>query len=568
MRIVLVNWARIWDGTARGGGVNGYCQALALELVGRGHQVVALCGGTTYEPERGSRRIGPCLIQRHPDWLGIRIFEVINSPVLAPALAQFRDPASEITSPALEAEVEALMRQLAPDAVHFHNIEGFSAGCVAAVRRGAPAAAIFFSLHNWHTICPQVYLMQGHRRPCRDFANGRNCTNCIPTVDPAQEKRRLAFGGETAQFTWQRREEDLDNHAGNPATPAEPTGAVRQLLRRARQAAIAVRAGHIAPPPFAPSLTDPRSVPLEVLEPMPIQGDDTRGQTSSLLQAQRPHPWSPQRSQIPAWRPLLNTIEPEPPAADAPNTYALRRQAMIAMLNSCDGVLAVSSYVHRKFDALGVDRRLLRTVHIGSPLPALIARRPEAIFPPPPFDPLRPRPLRLVFAGYNNWYKGLPMLADSLELLTPEILSRIHLFVYALNGQEIEPQLRRLETRLAALTLRNGYQQEDLPWLLGGMDLGIVPSVWWDNGPQTVMEFLACGIPVLAAELGGIPDFVCDGHNGLLFCGNDRWDLARRIAHVVREPALLERLRTNIRPPKSIAEHAAELERLYSDPLS
>ena len=54
----------------------------------------------------------------------------------------------------------------------------------------------------------------------------------------------------------------------------------------------------------------------------------------------------------------------------------------------------------------------------------------------------------MAFVGYNNWYKGLPMLGDSLELLTPEVLRHIHLFVYAFNGEQQEPQLRRLEPRL------------------------------------------------------------------------------------------------------------------------
>lgn len=550
----MVNWAKIWDGASHGGGVNGYCQAIALELLARGHEVISLCGGTTYEPEPGTRRLGPCSLRRHPDWFGIRVFEVINSPVLAPAMAQFRDPLGEITSSTLEKEIHDLMQTLAPDVVHFHNIEGFSAGCISAIRRAAPSAVIFYTLHNYHTICPQVYLMQGHRRPCRNFNGGRNCTNCIPTIDPLEEKRRLAFGGPAPEFTWNQQEAEED-HAADGSS-------VRHLLRRVKKVAASVRAGQM-PIPIAP---EPASVPLNILNPEPMEGEDIRGQTKRLLLSQRPHPWC--GADIPAWRPLLNTVEPEPPSDHPPNRYARRRKAMIDMLNACDGVLAVSGYVHHKFASLGVNQRHLRTLHIGSHMPDVVATRPEAVFAPPPIDPANPRPIRMAFAGYNNWYKGLPMLADSLELLTPEYLARIHLFVYALNGEEMEPRLRRLEPRLAALTMRHGYEIEELPWFISGMDLGLVTSVWWDNGPQTVMEFLACGVPLLAAELGGIPDFVRDGENGLLFRGNDRWDLARRIAEVVRNPGILAHLRAGVKPPKTMAQHAAELESLYSEPLS
>jgi glycosyltransferase involved in cell wall biosynthesis len=174
----------------------------------------------------------------------------------------------------------------------------------------------------------------------------------------------------------------------------------------------------------------------------------------------------------------------------------------------------------------------------------------------------------MAFMGYNNWYKGLQMLADSLDLLTPEVLGRIHLHVYALEGQQMESQFRTMEPRLGGLTIRHGYRYEEIPSLLAGVDLGLVTSVWWDNAPQTVMEFAACGIPVLAAALGGIPDFVRDGENGLLFRGNDRWDLARVLAWITRNPGEIARLRTGVHPPKDMAEHAIELEQMYGERIS
>jgi glycosyltransferase involved in cell wall biosynthesis len=236
---------------------------------------------------------------------------------------------------------------------------------------------------------------------------------------------------------------------------------------------------------------------------------------------------------------------------------------MVAMLNSCDAVLAVSRFVADKFAALGVDPARLHALHIGTRFTEIVEGRRGELTPPPPFA-AGSRPVRLAFMGYNNYYKGLPMLIESLEMIAPEYLSRIHLTVLALGGEVNEPELRAIEPRLAGLRLEFGYRQEDLPRMIGGCDLGLVTSVWWDNGPQTVMEFLACGVPVLGAELGGIPDFVREGDNGLLFRGNDRWDLSRRLVEIVREPGVLDRLRAGVRMPKGMAEHAAELEAVYA----
>jgi glycosyltransferase involved in cell wall biosynthesis len=475
-------------------------------------------------------RAGVCRIDRLEDWDGVRVYEVVNSPVLAPSLAQFRDPLGEIAAPELEARVRDLVRDLAPDVVHFHNIEGFSAGCIPAIRSAAPAARIVFSLHNYHTVCPQVYLMQGHRRPCWTFENGNACTACIPAPDPAQERARLMA-----------HETPGPKHVEAPAAPGgEASGA--RAERPGMLAAIRGWAARLGRSPELPAWP-PRFVP-------------GRG----------PHVWYAE--DVPAWRPLLNVIRPEAPSDKPPNEYAARRAAMVTMLNSCDRVLAVSEFVSRKFEAMGVLRDRLRTLHIGSRMAELATRRSP---PSPLCEPgsaVLLRPIRMAFMGYNNWYKGLPMLADALELLTPEVLGRIDLHVYALEGGQMEPQFRELEPRLGGLTLRHGYRYEEIPSLLAGIDLGLVTSVWWDNAPQTVMEFQACGVPVLAADLGGIPDFVRDGENGALYRGNDRWDLARKIAWLTANPGVIAGLRAGVRPPKGIAEHAGEMEQIYLDRLS
>jgi len=566
MRIVLVNWAHLWDGASYGGGVNGYCQALALDLVARGHEVVSLCSGVTYTPGSSPETIGPCQLRRHDDWLGVRIFEVINSPVLAPSLHQFADPASEERSPELEALVRSLFRALKPDVVHFHNIEGFSAGCVDAAREPTadwPGARVVFSLHNYHTICPQVYLMQGHTTPCFDAAGGTRCTGCVERTDRQGEMLARA-----QRYAKSYREEHPEARP-QPASPAPPPSIARGLVTEVKRYVKGEPVRPTPPPPPTPAPIEPPGRAVEsdrdILHPRPVPRDDERrGQARSLTQKEC-NGFAP-RPDDPAWRPLLNVIQPEPEPAVV-NDYGHRRAAMVAMLNRCDRVLAVSNFVREKFVSMGLNPALAQTLPIGSRINSMVAANRELVFAPEPFAENPRRAIRLAFLGYNNHYKGLHVLADALELLTPESLRRFDLLVHAHNGQPMQWRFERLRPRLAGLTYQHAYDYSDIPWLLGGRDLVVVPSVWWDNAPQTVFEAFGCGVPVLGAELGGIPDFVTHGHNGLLFRGNDRCDLARRLAECVREPAALDRLRANVRPPKSIADHAAEVESLYHELL-
>lgn len=565
MRIVLVNWAKIWDGASHGGGVNGYCQSLALALMDRGHEVISLVSGTAYlDPPFPRGPAGPTVL-RHPDWLGVKVFEILNSPVMAPSIVQFKRPLQEASCPALERVVGDLLTKLEPDVVHFNNIEGFSAGCVAEAKKAvAPKnGRIVYSLHNYHTICPQVYLMQGHRKPCFDFDNGHNCATCIDNEDPDEERavrsanwrKKVATGTSDQQrelhaawgefkhlFAWPVRVLKVGRrvlHARkNVAHGKGPQGKADRLLPAPELA----RVGHAGP------LAAPES--------------DTRGKTLEVLSERRGRP--PVEPDHPTRKPLLNIITPEPPSAKPPNEYGQRRRAMIDMLNACDHVLAVSDFVRRKFISMGVREEKIEAMHIGTRITRIVELARELVFDPPAFNRDDPRPIRLVFLGYNHYYKGLHVLSEALEALTPDQLSRIDLSIFALDGETTEHLFRRMEPRLAGLTYACGYGYHDIPWLLGGKDLTVVSSVWWDNAPQTVMESMACGVPVIGSEIGGIPDFVTDGVNGLLFRANDHQDLARRLAEVVADPWMLSRLRANVRPPKSIEAHAAEMERIYA----
>lgn len=544
MKVVLVNWSRVWEGASRGGGVNGYAQGLAEELVKLGHEVSWLCGGWVYAPAGIFGGPGPCTVRRLDDWRGIRVFEVINSPVVAPGVFQFNDPLGELSAPELEAEVTRLFHLLEPDVVHFHNIEGFSAGCVDAARTPSatwPGAKVLFSLHNYHTVCPQVYLMQGGRRACFDYDNGHACVGCVRVEKESAEERRVRAADYGKPY-----EVDREKPQASAASADSEKGGVLGSL----------------------GLTWGKT---RRLVEIPWPGRAVAGKADVEPASAAPEPVIALRQiakDAAEWRALPNEPTPDPRNSKPMNNYGRRRRGMVEMLSRCDRVLAVSRFVEQKFAALGVKPEVLRTCHIGTRMTEVAAESPELLFEPPAFEAERPRLIRLVFMGYHNYFKGLPMLCDAMELVAPRWLSRFHLFVFAKDVEREERRLRRLESRLGALTIRGEYEPSQVPELLGGKDLGLVPSVWWDNGPQTVLEFFACGVPVLAAELGGIPDWVRDGVNGLLFRGNDREHLAARLTEIAKDPRGLFGLRRNVRPPISMPGHAAAIEAIYRECLA
>lgn len=63
-----------------------------------------------------------------------------------------------------------------------------------------------------------------------------------------------------------------------------------------------------------------------------------------------------------------------------------------------------------------------------------------------------------------------------------------------------------------------------------------------DNLPNTIMESIACGTPVVAFDVGGVPDMVRPGETGLLVPPGDVAGLTREIRDLAKRPDALNRL--------------------------
>ncbi|MCD8282275.1 MAG: glycosyltransferase, partial [Prevotella sp.] len=60
------------------------------------------------------------------------------------------------------------------------------------------------------------------------------------------------------------------------------------------------------------------------------------------------------------------------------------------------------------------------------------------------------------------------------------------------------------------------------------------PSECYENNPLAAIEALCLGTPVLGARIGGIPELIKPGSNGLVFASGDPEDLANKIEEMYR----------------------------------
>lgn len=70
----------------------------------------------------------------------------------------------------------------------------------------------------------------------------------------------------------------------------------------------------------------------------------------------------------------------------------------------------------------------------------------------------------------------------------------------------------------------------------------VLPSIWYENFPRTMVEAFACGLPVIASRIGALEELVEDGVTGLLFQPGSADDLAAKLRWAEAHPAEIEQM--------------------------
>ncbi len=161
--------------------------------------------------------------------------------------------------------------------------------------------------------------------------------------------------------------------------------------------------------------------------------------------------------------------------------------------------------------------------------------------------------------------KGLDV---TLAAMAPLLRARPRLRLLIVGGQyrhffpAYEQELRALAAR-EGVTERvtfAGYQLDVRPYL-ARMSVLVHASQQAEAFGLTILEAMACGVPVVAARLGGVPELVDDGVDGLLHTPGDEGGLRAAITLLLDDPSLggqfaaaaLHKADTRYRPAHMIA---------------
>jgi glycosyltransferase involved in cell wall biosynthesis len=259
----------------------------------------------------------------------------------------------------------------------------------------------------------------------------------------------------------------------------------------------------------------------------------------------------------PLWPTLLpnpgDIGDPDDPLDAGAGRYTLERWEAHSkrVMNRVDLVICPASFHRDRFVEWGLDPERCVVIEHGLVTEPLLA------------PPRGTKPVRTIgFIGNVIRSKGAHVLVDAFNRLDrPELRLELHGQCEADHG--ITDYAAQLTARPGLeLELCGPYEHDDLPRILAGLDVLVVPSIWWETFCLTAREGALAGLPVVASNIAGIRDAV-DSGMVLGFEPGDAEDLARVLAEVLDDETLRDRMSRQAGLVRDISECAAETEHQY-----
>jgi glycosyltransferase involved in cell wall biosynthesis len=233
------------------------------------------------------------------------------------------------------------------------------------------------------------------------------------------------------------------------------------------------------------------------------------------------------------------------------NEISDRKNKFLNALNSSDLLIAVSRQVKEVFVNNGVVKDIIVN-HIGN-----ITARPN-YFKKKYLSV--PQKIRFGFIGAFSSHKGADLIIESVNKLNN--FENGNKFEFVIWGRLDDKYVDLLKAH-PKINYLGKYKQEQLQSIMQDIDICIVPPVWYDNAPQVVMESINLGVPVIGANIGGIPDFIKNKINGLLFEPGNSDALIQCMQQIITTPQLILDMNKNIIKFKTPIQHAEEIRALY-----
>jgi len=223
------------------------------------------------------------------------------------------------------------------------------------------------------------------------------------------------------------------------------------------------------------------------------------------------------------------------------------------LLSSAGLIVHSSSLVSSLRSYLQVFEGPIGCIPHGLPKPVASATEPSWLAELRPV--LRGKLVLLQFGGIRP-VKGVEVLLAALRSLPAGIRDDVHLVIvgkadrrYPDYGNECRRLIQGHELCRTVTWVDRYISDEDIPWVFACADLAVFPYRNYLSASGALSWAYACQVPVLAADVGALGEYVKQDRTGLCFRSADFEDLAACIMKIRSDRCLLAAFRKNLADP-------------------
>ena len=135
---------------------------------------------------------------------------------------------------------------------------------------------------------------------------------------------------------------------------------------------------------------------------------------------------------------------------------------------------------------------------------------------------------KVLFVGRLSKEKGIATLAKLIDCL-PDV-------EFEIVGDGPEANTLRGKQNV---NMRGSLPLSEVKEAMAGCCCLLLPSIWYENFPRTLVEAFSLGVPVFASRIGALAELIKDNETGFLFEPGNHFDLASKLKWAIANPRCL-----------------------------
>ncbi|MBR2067084.1 MAG: glycosyltransferase, partial [Solobacterium sp.] len=201
---------------------------------------------------------------------------------------------------------------------------------------------------------------------------------------------------------------------------------------------------------------------------------------------------------------------------------AMRKQYIRRIIEAADAIISPSEFIVNAFKKTGFNGEKMHVIKNGLFVEEFKdAKHKDA------------EKIRITFVGHFGMHKGVIVLLEALHLLN---MSNVEVCLAGSGEEKANYLIYAHEHNLKKqITYLGRVHHDEIKEVYENSDIFVLPSICPENSPVTITEAMACGVPVVASNIGGIPELVKDEESGYLFEAGNAEDLADKLRILIED---------------------------------